>query len=130
MLRILLTTTALIVSGTAVANDSGTQCSRPETPDSLPDGTSASRSEMLDAKTLVQTFVQEGEAYIACIEDDLDAAQQEMNEAMADGEEEARATARQAYRQLVELHDAMVTDMRETAEAFNQALKDYNSQGE
>lgn len=128
MPRILPMLIALTIPGAAIANPSG--CNRPETPESIPDGSSASRSEMLDAKTLVQTFVKDGEAYIECIEDDLDAAQEAMNEAMVDGEEEARAAARQTYDQLVELHDAMVNEMQETAETFNQALRDYNSQGE
>lgn len=133
---ILLLTT--IWASAAIANhhesmkhDSG--CERPAADVSVPDGAAASRDEMLTAKDDVQSFVERGEAYVNCMSKGIDEMRAKLEAVMVEEGEEKSAEQKAAedeYRSLVKAHDAVVGEMQELAEEFNQALKDYNSQAE
>ncbi|MDZ7686408.1 MAG: hypothetical protein U5O39_16595 [Gammaproteobacteria bacterium] len=107
------------------------RCERPAADVVVPDGTTASRDQMLGAKDDVQNFVEEGEAYVNCMSEGIEEMRAKIQAAMTkEGEEKSaeQKAAEDEYRTLVKAHDAVVGKMQELADEFNQALKDYNSQ--
>lgn len=135
MKRPLIVTFLVLLAAPAFADHhkSMEECSRPDANVSVPDGATASRDEMLDAKDGVQSFVNRGELYVECVEKQISALQTKIQAAMAaEGEEksDARKMAESQYRELVKMHDEIVVEMQEVAGEFNQALQDYNSQSE
>lgn len=62
--RTLAVLTFSLLSVTAMA------CERPSFTAAIPDGKSASGTEMADAQQAVKAYVSAGEAYIACLEDE------------------------------------------------------------
>lgn len=112
----------------------GDTCQKPASAGPVPDGAEATRDEMLDAKDAIEQFVGRGETYLECMSGKIESVRAEIREEMAAAEaaseelekSEAQSQAEQEYRQLVKAHDEVVAEMQRLADAFNQALQDYN----
>lgn len=91
---------------------SAIDCTAPEAPQVI-DGKNASEQEMLDAQQAVKGFVAKGRQYIGC----LKAKEQALGE----------DAAKEASKELVDLYNAMVDEMKSTSEAFNNAVRTYQA---
>lgn len=80
------------------------QCDSP-TMVSVPDGATATLDEMLAAQTAVRNYMSEMEEFLACINEQIEAQDEETPE-------EVRAM-------MVERHNSAVTEMENVAAAFN-----------
>jgi hypothetical protein len=65
--------TALILAGGFAAAQSHAACDYPVAPGKFPDGSQASKEEMLAAKKLVTQYNTDMEGYLACIKTEFDA---------------------------------------------------------
>ena len=79
----------------------------------VPDGSVASKEEMLTGKAGVQTYMAAMQEYLDCIETETNAAGEEPTD------EEKKI--------LVSRHNAAVDEMETLAAAFNKQLRAYNS---
>lgn len=90
----------------------GENCPQPTAP-SIPDGSTATESEMLDAQQQVKGYVQEGQQYLKCLK-----------QAEADIGEDI---TKEQQKELVGHYNTMVDEMQETSDAFNAAVRDYQA---
>lgn len=99
----------------AVSGASAMACAYPGEPDfSVPNGSSATKEEMIDAQGKVKSFVGKVESYLACLDQNLASA----------STDEASASAEQSA--IYELrYNAAVESMELVADQFNNALRDY-----
>lgn len=88
-------------------------CTAPEAPQVI-EGENASKQEMIEAQKAVKSFVAKGRQYIGC----LKAEEQALGE---DADEEAR-------KELVDLYNTMVDEMKSTSEEFNNAVRTYQAE--
>jgi hypothetical protein len=91
-----------------VASAAYADCSRPKAP-SVPDGSTATEAELVDAQTDVQEYMAATNAFLECL------AQEEEVEPEVDAER-------------IAAHNQAVDDMEEVAEQFNLAVRAWKAQ--
>jgi hypothetical protein len=94
-------------------------CDYPARP-SIPDGSTASKDELLAAKASVQEYMEEVDAYLLCIESEEKAAVEEMD----------NPTAEELQRRdemLGKRFDAANEEKALVGEQFNQQIRAYNA---
>ena len=127
-MKSLLAAIAIAISFPAFAD---ADCTRPDPAGDVPDGSTATRNEMLDAKDRVQQFVQRGEMYLDCMSKQIEETRAEVQSAVASSEESEMsdkvAAVRERYRDLVKDHDKVVSEMQQLADDFNTALSDFSA---
>ncbi len=97
----------LLAGGNALA------CDYPsERVDRMPNGTTATMDDMLEAQGQVRDYVAAMEAYIECMDEDIDANREVYDE--------------ERLRVMLQRRDAAVEQVRETAEEFNTQVRLYN----
>ena len=92
-------------------------CDYPERID-IPNGSSATKGEMVAGQKGVRKFMTEMEEYISCIDE-------EDEQHSVDVEEPDPATEAQRAQMLVKKHNAAVDDMEKVAAAFNEEVRVY-----
>ena len=95
-------------------------CSYPAAPDSLPDGNTATRDEMLAGKKKVQEFDQLITAYTACLK-------LEHDESVAKSSELTEEQKTEMKKMLDQKHNAAVEADEAVAARFNEQLKVFNA---
>lgn len=110
-LKLLMAITLIGLGGAAHA-----ACSYPEVPKDLPSGDTESQEEMVVAQKAVKSFVAEMEAYLACLDTDIEALG-------AEATDEHRLIRDKRYNAAVDVMDA-------TAAQFNEAVRAYKARGE
>lgn len=129
MNRLLFVLVAMCFAVTALGADLD-DCSKPTAPDKVPDGAAASQSEMIDAQGAVKSFVDEGQAYVGCVQEVIEEVEAEVKAAMAENDEEPTAEQQalaRKHQELIEFHNKMIEDMERVANEFNEALQAYNN---
>lgn len=117
---------AMCVAWISIA--SAEECVKPEAEVTVPDGATASEAVMIAASKSVRAFVNDGQAYVDCLQPSIDAATESVRTAVKDSEE--HQTVSRELLLLVSDHDAMVKAMQDLADDFNTALKAYNARTE
>ena len=112
LIKISFGTLFLLSSSIAIA------CDYPERP-SMPDGSTASKDELLAAKDSVQDFMAKVDEYLSCIEGEEKAAVEEM-----DNPSEEEMQRRDAM--LNKKFDAANEEKALLGEQFNQEIRAYN----
>lgn len=113
---ILAATVALAVVGGPVY----AACSYPTAPDKLPDGSVASKEEMIAGKQLVQQYNKDMEAYLSCIKLEYD-TQVTQDAAALTPEQKAELEKRQTQK-----HNAAIDELEAVAGRFNEQIRAYN----
>ena len=112
--------TSLVIGGLALlATPLALACEYPERP-AIPDGSSASKDEMIAAKNEVSTFLAGVDDYLTCIESSEKAAVAEMED--PDPAELARRDE-----MLTKKFDAANDEKALVGEEFNQQVRAYNA---
>lgn len=119
-----LTRASLAVFLTLVAGAAAAQgtCIYPRPPESLPDGATATREQMLEAFAAVKQFDADIAAYNACLDLELQSAL--ANAELAEPDKE-RLRAMQAQK-----NNAAVDHAEQIAQRFNEQLRAFNSRDE
>lgn len=117
----MITTKRLAVSVAALFLAQGAlACDYPERLKNIPDGNSATRDEMIDAKKAVQSYIANMESYLSCIE----AEEAQAVIAMGDVEEDEKKQRSETFNKK---YNAAVEEMNIVAEEFNIQLRAYNA---
>ncbi len=96
-------------------------CEYPERID-IPNGSSATKDEMVAGQKDVKKFMADMEDYIACLDE-------EEEQHSADVEEPDSSVDAQRDQMLVKKHNAAVDDMEKVAAAFNEEVRVYKGRG-
>lgn len=102
----------------ALASPVYAACSRESAPE-IPDGGTATKEAMLAAKGALTTYLASGDAYLACMQKDIDATT-----ARGDMEAEAKNAA---IAELTTQYNGAVDEMQATGDKFNAAVRAYKA---
>lgn len=106
----------LLFAGTGLA------CEYPDKP-TLPNGSSATKEEMIAGQEEINVYIKELESYQECIVEEEEAARAEMGELEPEALQQREALLTKKYNAA---HDEMLT----AAAEFNSELKEYQSRDE
>ncbi len=95
-------------------------CTYPQSPDKLPDGTVASKDEMIAGKKLVEQYNSDMNAYLACIKLEYD-TQLASDAATLTPEQKAELDKRQTQK-----HNAAIDELEAVASRFNEQIRAFN----
>jgi hypothetical protein len=115
--------TALILAGGLAATQAGAACDYPVAPGKFPDGTQATKEEMLAAKKLVVKYNDEMSAYIECTNAEFDAklaAQKDATDA-----QKSDLSRIQSQKQ-----DAALKEVTDVTERFNEQLRAWKAKNQ
>lgn len=104
------------------AAGAGLACDYPESP-SVPNGSTASKDEMIAGQKDINGYIKELEAYQECIVEEEEAAQAEMGDLEPDVKKQREELLTKKYNAA---HDEMLT----AAAEFNAELQEYQSRQE
>lgn len=112
--------TALVLAGGLAAAQANAACNYPTPPGKFPDGSMASKEEMLAAKKQVVQYNADMDSYLGCIKTEFDAqvaanpsASQEQKEKMARDQDEK--------------HNAAVKEVTDVTDRFNEQLRAWKA---
>ena len=108
----LCTVLFLIFNWSTTAADLAGECQRPQRP-SIPDGDTAAKPELLDAKTALEQYLRDGDRYLVCM--------REFEESL--GEQVAEIDGHE----LVAKYKGMVNEMYLAGDEFNVALRRFKN---
>lgn len=114
-------TTSLLLTLLLLAVASGpawAACDYPSQP-AMPDGTNASKDEMIAGQKAVKVYMASMDEYLACIEDEAVASR---------SEDEAPEITQQRDALLNKRYNAAVAEMEEVAARFNEQVRAYKEQ--
>jgi hypothetical protein len=112
IIKLAFTTTLFLGSSLALA------CDYPDRP-SMPDGSTASKDELLAAKTAVQAYVSAVDEYLTCIES-------EENETIAALDNPSQEELQRRNDMINKKFDAANEEKAMVGEQFNQQIRAYN----
>lgn len=97
----------------------------PQPPMGLPNGETASKSQMIKAQKEINEYMEKAQAYVDCM-DDADAAALEKVKQLKARQETKRAEVEaEKLSQARKERNAVVNKMQQTAKNFNQELDEY-----
>jgi hypothetical protein len=111
----------LILLAASIASPVWAACTYPAAPSKLPDGTTASRDEMLAGKKLVETYNSDMNTYLGCIKKEHDDAVARQAATLTEEQKQqmaARYTAK---------NDAAVDELQGVAARFNEQLRVFKA---
>jgi hypothetical protein len=111
---------ALIVGATFAAAQAHAACDYPTAPGKFPDGSQASKEEMLAAKGLVVKYNTEMDAYLGCIKTEYDASVAGLTKPTKD--DLAKLEKAQSQKQ-----DAALKEVTDVTERFNEQLRAWKA---
>ncbi len=114
---------SILVAAIAVAVAGGpvyAACSYPSSPEKLPDGTVATKEEMLAGKQVVQQYDKDMNAYLACLKLEYD-TQLSADATTLTPEQKAELDKRHNQK-----HNAAVDELEAVAARFNEQIKAFN----
>jgi hypothetical protein len=112
--------TALVLAGGLVAAQAQAACDYPVAPGKFPDGSQASKDEMLAAKKVVMKYNTDMEGYLACIKSEYDA--KVAAETSATAEQKAEMQKMQDQK-----HNAAVEEVTAVTDRFNEQLRAWKA---
>jgi hypothetical protein len=110
----------LVLGSVAHAED----CAYPRAPDAIPDGTTATKDQMIASKNDVTRYNTEMNAYLDCVSRQIDAAKPKDPSKLSKDE---KAKVDGQIKILTEKHDAAVDELHSVADRFNLQLKAYKA---
>ncbi len=96
-------------------------CSYPRAPDRMPNGTTATLDEMKVAKTAVEKYNKDMEAYLSCIKLEHDDQVAKQGSAMTEDQKKQLATMH------AQKNDAAVDELQAVAARFNEQVRAYKA---
>lgn len=113
-------TRILTVASLLAAAPAATACDYPAKPETLPDGNTATKEEMLAGVKTINAYQEAMSTYLACIEaDEVVAAQ-----SLADDDEEGKSRRQELFNQK---YNAAVDEQTVVVEEFNAQIRAYKA---
>jgi hypothetical protein len=112
--------TALALAGVLAASQANAGCDYPSKPGKMPDGTQASKEEMIAAKKLVVQYNTDMSTYLECLDTEYNAKLASMPKAT--DKEKAEMQKVQDSK-----HDAAVNELTSVTDGFNEQLRAYKA---
>ena len=112
-----------LVFALGFAANAHSACSYPQAPATPPNGATASRDEMIAAKHDFDRYNGEMNAYLDCLNLEMDAAPKDTSKMSADDKKKAD----QAQKLLVQKHNAAVDELQAGVAKFNEQLKVFKA---
>jgi hypothetical protein len=111
---------ALLLVGALAGSQVHAACDYPIAPGKFPDGTQATKEEMLTAKHAVEKYNSDIEVYLGCIKTEFDAKLAAQTDATADQKAEMERVQSQK-------HNAAVEEVTAVAARFNEQLRAWKA---
>jgi type IV secretory pathway VirB4 component len=120
--------TALVLAGAFLASQANADCAYPAKPGKMPDGTTATKDEMVAAKKLVVQYNTDMATYLNCLDTEFSATLAAMP-AETDKAKVEKQTKQKAEMQKKqdEKHDAAVNELTSVTDGFNEQLRAYKA---
>ncbi|MEL7187413.1 MAG: hypothetical protein AAFN50_13430 [Pseudomonadota bacterium] len=113
-------TQILTVASLLAAAPAAMACDYPAKPDDMPDGSTATKEQMLEGVKMINAYQEAMNTYLSCIEaDEVVAAQ-----AVDDDDEDAKARRQELFNQK---YNAAVDEQTMVVEEFNAQIRAYKS---
>jgi hypothetical protein len=113
-------TLALALGYAAHAED----CTYPRSPDAIPDGSTATKDQMIASKNDVSRYNTEMTAYLDCVSGQIDAVKPKDGVKLS---KDDKAKAEAQVKVLTAKHDAAVDELHAVAGRFNEQLKAFKA---
>lgn len=106
-------------------------CKAPEPPGELPDGKTASKKAMIEGQRTVQSYVREGDAYVACMDEAAEGLASELKalDQNDDVNPEVRQEREAKLDEVVEDRNEVVAQMKRIANGFNKEIDEFQARG-
>jgi hypothetical protein len=114
---------ALLLVGALAGSQAFAACDYPIAPGKFPDGTLATKEEMLTAKHAVEKYNVDIEAYLSCIKSEFDAKIAAQTDATAEQKTEMERVQNQK-------HNAAVEEVTAVAARFNEQLRAWKAKNQ
>jgi hypothetical protein len=114
---------ALLLVGALAGTQAFAACDYPIAPGKFPDGTQATKEEMLTAKHAVEKYNADIETYLGCIKSEFDAKIASQTDATADQKAELERVQSQK-------HNAAVEEVTAVAARFNEQLRAWKAKNQ
>lgn len=114
---------ALLLVGALAGTQAFAACDYPIAPGKFPDGTQATKEEMLTAKHSVEKYNADIETYLGCIKSEFDAKVAAQTDATADQKAEMERVQSQK-------HNAAVEEVTAVAARFNEQLRAWKAKNQ
>jgi hypothetical protein len=111
---------ALLLAGALAGTQAYAACDYPVAPGKFPDGTQATKEEMLTAKHSVEKYNADIDTYLVCIKSEFDAKLAAQTDATAEQKAEMERVQNQK-------HNAAVEEVTAVAERFNEQLRAWKA---
>jgi len=117
--------TALVLAGGLAAAHANAACTYPAAPGKFPDGSQATKDEMLAAKKLVVQYNTDMDTYLACIKEDYDARVAAAPAASTD--QKAAEAAKKEESKYNDKYNEAVKEVTDVTERFNEQLRAWKA---
>ena len=114
---------ALLFAGGFAAAQAHAGCDYPVAPGKFPDGSQASKEEMLEAKKLVVKYNEEMKSYLECTKSEYDANVAAQSDATAQQKDDMNKIQAQK-------EDAAIKEVTDVTERFNEQLRAWKSKNQ
>lgn len=106
-------------------------CTAPEPPGELPDGKTASKEAMIEGQKAVQSYVREGDAYVACMDEAAEGLASELKalDQSEDVDPQVRQEREAKLDEVVEDRNEVVAQMKRIADGFNKEIDEFQARG-
>lgn len=117
--------TSLAVAALAIAAQAAASCTYPKAPDRIPDGTKATKEEMLAGMKTMRAYNDLVAKYTECLKTDHDAAIAKIDPALAADKKEAQKV--ELDKVLQQKNDAAVDEAQTVTTRFNDQIKAFKA---
>ena len=115
--------TAAVIAAAALAPAAYADCSYPQAPSPIPDGSTATLAQMLSMQNSVKAYNEQMNAYLSCI-------QLERDSRVAQAGDKLTKQQKQALQAIeVQKHNAAVDQLHAVADQFNAQVKIFKAKG-
>jgi hypothetical protein len=123
--RSTLVAMSLAIATLAVAAPALADCSYPKSPDKIPDGSKASKEEMIAEMKLMRAYNDLVKQYTVCLQGEHDAAVAKIDPSLTQDKKDARKA--DLDKVLMDKNDSAVDEATAATGRFNDQIKAYNA---
>jgi hypothetical protein len=116
---------SLAIAALAVATQASAACAYPKAPDKIPDGSKATKEEMIAGMKMMRAYNDQIKQYTDCLKDEHDSAAAKIDPSLAQDKKDAQKA--ELDKVLAQKNDAAVDDASAVTGRFNDQIKAYNA---
>ena len=116
---------SLAVAALVVATQASAACTYPKTPEKIPDGSKATKEEMIAGMKSMRAYNDLIKQYTDCLKDEHDSAAGKIDPSLAPDKKEAQKA--DLDKVLAQKNDAAVDEASAVTGRFNEQIKAYNA---